>query len=75
MGSAIPLMHYTGMWAVTFRASTVPPDLTNAIGISSLGIAAISAMSFAVLAGAITTSFLDRWLSSQRAAVEASRER
>jgi len=74
MGSAIPLMHYTGMWAVTFRASATPPDLTNAIGISSLGIAAISTASFAVLAGAITTSFLDRWLSAQRAAAEASKK-
>jgi diguanylate cyclase (GGDEF)-like protein/PAS domain S-box-containing protein len=74
MGSAIPLMHFTGMWAVTFRASAVAPDLTNAVGISSLGIAAISATSFAVLAGAITTSFLDRWLSVQRAAAEASQK-
>ncbi len=24
MGSAIPLMHYTGMWAVRFRASDTP---------------------------------------------------
>jgi diguanylate cyclase (GGDEF)-like protein/PAS domain S-box-containing protein len=74
MGSAIPLMHYTGMWAVTFHSSAVPPDLTNAVGISSLGIAAISAMSFAVLAGAITTSFVDRFLAAQRAAAEASRK-
>ena len=74
MGSAISLMHYTGMWAVTFHTSAVPPDLTNAVGISSLGIAAISAMSFAVLAGAITTSFLDRFLTSQHAAAEASRK-
>src|SRR4029077_10987360 len=28
MGSAIPLMHYTGMWAATFQPSTVPPDLS-----------------------------------------------
>ncbi len=74
MGTAIPLMHFTGMWAVTFHFSAVPPDLTNAVGISSLGIAAISAMSFAVLAGAITTSFLDRFLATQRAAAEASRK-
>lgn len=74
MGSAIPLMHYTGMWGVTFRSSAIPPDLSDAMGISSLGIAAISAMSFAVLAGAITTSFLDRWLSAQRAAAEASQK-
>jgi diguanylate cyclase (GGDEF)-like protein/PAS domain S-box-containing protein len=74
MGTAIPLMHFTGMWAVTFFSCPVPPDLTNAMGISSLGIAAISAMSFAVLAGAITTSFLDRFLATQRAAAEASRK-
>jgi diguanylate cyclase (GGDEF)-like protein/PAS domain S-box-containing protein len=74
MGSAIPLMHFTGMWAVTFHPSSTVPDLTNALGISSLGIAAISATSFAVLAGAITTSLLDRFLATQRAIAEASRK-
>jgi NO-binding membrane sensor protein with MHYT domain len=29
MGSAISLMHYTGMWAATFRASGVSPDLAT----------------------------------------------
>jgi diguanylate cyclase (GGDEF)-like protein/PAS domain S-box-containing protein len=74
MGSAIPLMHYTGMWAVQFRFSGIAPDPGNAMSISWLGIAAISAISFAVLAGAIATSVLDRLLGAQRAVVEASRK-
>jgi diguanylate cyclase (GGDEF)-like protein/PAS domain S-box-containing protein len=74
MGSAIPLMHYTGMWAVQFHFSAIAPDPGNAISISWLGIAAISATSFAVLAGAIATSVLGRLLGAQRAVVEASRK-
>jgi diguanylate cyclase (GGDEF)-like protein/PAS domain S-box-containing protein len=60
MGSAIPLMHYTGMWAATFHPSGAAPDLTNAIGISIIGVVAISASSFFLLGGAIASSFFDR---------------
>jgi len=37
MGSAIPLMHYTGMWAVKFHASDVPFSTRFAIHTSLLG--------------------------------------
>jgi len=60
MGSAIPLMHYTGMWAANFYPSGVTPDLTHAIGISPIGVWAISASAFFVLGGAIASSFFDR---------------
>jgi diguanylate cyclase (GGDEF)-like protein/PAS domain S-box-containing protein len=75
MGSAIPLMHYTGMWAASFRASHVMPDLTNAVDISSLGIVAISATSFLVLVGVIGSAFLDRFIALHRSDLDVARER
>jgi diguanylate cyclase (GGDEF)-like protein/PAS domain S-box-containing protein len=74
MGSAIPLMHYTGMWAVRFRASDIPPEVAHSGSISTLGVVAISAVTLAVLVGVIVTSFLDRLLVAQRAVVTAARE-
>jgi len=75
MGSAIPLMHYTGMWAANFYPSGVTPDLTHAIGISPIGVWAISASAFFVLGGAIASSFFDRFIDVQRFALNISRER
>ncbi|HMC62581.1 MAG TPA: MHYT domain-containing protein, partial [Candidatus Solibacter sp.] len=37
MGSAISLMHYTGMWAATFQPSGRPLDLSHAVRISLSG--------------------------------------
>jgi diguanylate cyclase (GGDEF)-like protein/PAS domain S-box-containing protein len=75
MGSAIPLMHYTGMWAATFHPSGVVPDLTNAIGISTIGILAISASSFFVQGAAIASSFFDRFMAVQKGNLSTARER
>jgi diguanylate cyclase (GGDEF)-like protein/PAS domain S-box-containing protein len=75
MGSAIPLMHYTGMWAATFHPSSVVPDLTNAIGISTIGILAISASSFFVQGAAIASSFFDRFMAMQKGNLSTARER
>ena len=75
MGSAIPLMHYTGMWAATFHPSSVVPDLTNAIGISTIGILAISASSFFVQGAAIASSFFDRFMAVQKGNLSTARER
>jgi diguanylate cyclase (GGDEF)-like protein/PAS domain S-box-containing protein len=75
MGSAIPLMHYTGMWAATFHPSDVAPDLKYSIDISTIGVAAISACSFLALAGAIASSFLDRFVALQRTHLNIARER
>jgi diguanylate cyclase (GGDEF)-like protein/PAS domain S-box-containing protein len=74
MGSAIPLMHYTGMAAVSFSPADEMPDLSHAVGISHLGIAAISITSLLVLILAIVTAFLDRLLAAQRALLDVSRE-
>ncbi len=75
MGSAIALMHYTGMWAASFQPSIAEPDLTHAIGVSSLGVLAISASTLFVLAGAIASVFFDRFINRQRSDLIESRER
>ena len=49
LGSAIPLMHYTGMWAVRFHASNVPFSARFTVQGSSLGIVVISVTSFLVM--------------------------
>jgi diguanylate cyclase (GGDEF)-like protein/PAS domain S-box-containing protein len=74
MGSAIPLMHYTGMWAATFHPSGAASDLTHAIGISTIGIAAISGSSFFVQGAAIVSSFVDRSMALQKRGLSAIRE-
>jgi diguanylate cyclase (GGDEF)-like protein/PAS domain S-box-containing protein len=75
MGSAIPLMHYTGMRAASFRSSTIAPDLTDTIGISMIGIGAISGTTFLVLAGTIASAFFDRFLDSQKGSLRIAKER
>ncbi|HEV3306321.1 MAG TPA: diguanylate cyclase [Candidatus Sulfotelmatobacter sp.] len=74
-GSAIPMMHYTGMWAASFHATEATPDLTGAIGIPAIGVFAISAITFLVLAGAVASSFFDRFNESQGFDLNTSRER
>jgi PAS domain S-box-containing protein len=60
MGAAIPVMHYTGMAAASFTSSGMPVDLSQAIGISALGIAGIVTLTFIVLGLALLTSWVDR---------------
>jgi diguanylate cyclase (GGDEF)-like protein/PAS domain S-box-containing protein len=74
MGSAIPLMHYTGMWAVRFYASDIPFGVESTVQISSLGIVAISLTSFLMMSLAIATAFLDRMLALRTAVVNAARD-
>ena len=75
MGAAIPAMHYVGMWAVQFSprdsvAAFVRPEHT--IDIGALGLTAVVASTFMVLAIAIGTSRLDSFLSVQTAALKTS---
>ena len=72
MGSAIPVMHYTGMWSASFTPSETPIDHTYAASISSIGIVAISAGTFLTLSLVVVTAFLDRLLSTQKAVAEAA---
>ncbi|MGA7218891.1 MAG: diguanylate cyclase [Candidatus Sulfotelmatobacter sp.] len=75
MGSAILLMHYTGMWAATFHASAVASNLTRATAISNIGVVAISASCFFVLGTVIASSFFDRHLALQRSHLGLVQER
>jgi len=75
MGSAIPLMHYTGMRAASFHPSGVTPNLAHTVGISTIGVLAISTSTLFVLAGAIAFSSLDRFIDLQRLDLNTSRER
>jgi diguanylate cyclase (GGDEF)-like protein/PAS domain S-box-containing protein len=69
MGSAIPLMHYTGMWAVTFHASAVSFSISHAVPTSLLGVGVISSSSFFVLTMVMVSALLDRMLTAQREAL------
>src|SRR2546421_4163196 len=75
MGAAIPAMHYTGMAAARFAPSEAAIEVQHAFSISALGTASIAGSAFLVLALAIGTSFLDRRLSTQAAALRASEQR
>src|SRR5437016_3937560 len=65
MGAAIPVMHYTGMAAASFMPSGMPPDLSHAVSISTLGTAGIAAATFIVLGLVLLTSSLDRRFAAQ----------
>jgi PAS domain S-box-containing protein len=60
MGAAISAMHYTGMAAVSFVPSGLPPNLSHAVSISPLGNNGIAIVTFLVLGAAIVTSSVDR---------------
>ena len=76
MGAAIPIMHYTGMAAVSFSASTLDDkELAHAVSISSLGIAGIIVVTLMVLGLVLITSLLDRRFSLQALELESSEQR
>jgi PAS domain S-box-containing protein len=66
MGAAIPVMHYTGMAAASFTPSGMPPDLSHAVSISTLGTGGIAAVTFMVLGLALLTSWVDRRFTTQK---------
>ncbi|MFZ0589624.1 MAG: MHYT domain-containing protein [Bryobacteraceae bacterium] len=70
MGIAIAAMHYTGMAAARFEASSAPVDYSNAVSVSSLGMAGIVIVTFLVLGVAIFTSIIDQRLAAHRALAE-----
>lgn len=74
MGSAILLMHYTGMWAVSFRAADFPVSTHQTLHVSHLGAVAITAVTLLVLALTAATALLDRILAAQKQAREAARD-
>jgi diguanylate cyclase (GGDEF)-like protein/PAS domain S-box-containing protein len=75
IGVAIPSVHYSGMWAANFHPSGNAVNLTDAIGVSTLGVVGISASAFLVLGGAIALSFLYRFIALHRGDLDIARER
>jgi PAS domain S-box-containing protein len=75
MGAAIPVMHYTGMAAVTFTPMAMSVDLTHSVGISSLGVVGIGGVSLLILSIAIVTSLIDRRFSAQSVELYTSEQR
>ena len=75
MGGAIPVMHYTGMAAVSFVPAAGSGDLTHAVEISSLGTVGIIGVSLIVLLIAIATSLVDRRFSEHALELERSEQR
>jgi PAS domain S-box-containing protein len=65
MGTAIPVMHYTGMAAASFTHSGMPADVSHAVSISTLGTIGIAAVTWIVLGLALLTSWLDRRFAAQ----------
>jgi len=66
MGSAIPVMHYTGMAAASFTPSSVPADLSHAVSISLVGTTGIAVVTFLVLGLALLTSWVDRRFAERK---------
>jgi two-component system sensor histidine kinase/response regulator len=75
MGVAVPVMHYTGMAAVSFTSAPLLGDTSRAVSISSVGVVGISSITLMVLAFAILTSLIDRRLSSQTLELASSENR
>jgi C4-dicarboxylate-specific signal transduction histidine kinase len=63
-------MHYTGMASASFVPSAAFPDLSHAISISSLGTAAIAAVTFIALGLAVLMGAIDRRLAVQAKGLE-----
>jgi len=75
MGAAIPVMHYTGMAAVTFIPLASSSPLTYSVEISRLGDAAIIAVTLMILGLTILTSLIDRRFSAQSLELSLSEQR
>jgi two-component system sensor histidine kinase/response regulator len=65
MGAAIPLMHYTGMAAVSFRPMGMAIDMSHAVSISPLGTAGIISVTLFVLLVAVLSSIAGRHYSAR----------
>ncbi|MGA8271230.1 MAG: MHYT domain-containing protein [Candidatus Sulfotelmatobacter sp.] len=73
LGLAIPVMHYTGMAAVSFARGGPSPDLSYSVDISALANSAIIVVIFVILAFVVITSLVDRRLSAQQSKLNDER--
>jgi PAS domain S-box-containing protein len=60
MGTAISIMHYTGMAAATFTVSAAVPNLSFAVRLTTLGTVAIVTVVVILLVGTVITTLVDR---------------
>jgi len=60
LGTAIWVMHYTGMASASFVKSDMPPDLSHAVSISILQALGIGAVAVMVLVAVLVTTVVDR---------------
>jgi PAS domain S-box-containing protein len=72
MGLAIPVMHYTGMAAVTYSAASLEAAPPGCVRVTALGTFAIALISILVLASASVFAILDRRFSGQNRRLEFS---
>jgi PAS domain S-box-containing protein len=70
MGAAIPVMHYTGMAAVSFMPMASSGNMNHSVGISSLGAVVIGVATVLVLGLTILTSLIDRRFSAHASQVQ-----
>jgi diguanylate cyclase (GGDEF)-like protein/PAS domain S-box-containing protein len=75
MGAAIPLTHYTGMWAATFYHSMTVPDHRGTLGTSTIGVVAVGVTSFVISGITIASSVFDRFLSHQKGDLSIAQDR
>ncbi|HVW10552.1 MAG TPA: MHYT domain-containing protein [Bryobacteraceae bacterium] len=75
MGLAIPVMHYTGMAAVSFVPMPEPVDLSHSVSVTALGGVGVVAIALTVLSLAILTSLVDRRFSAQAMELLRSEQR
>jgi two-component system sensor histidine kinase/response regulator len=76
MGLAIPIMHYVGMAAVTFHAtSLMNVDPANTISMTDLSIAGVVIGTITLLGVVLLTATLDRRFSLQNLQLQMSEER
>jgi len=75
MGLAIPVMHYTGMAAVSFTPLTGTIDLSHAVDISTLANSGIVVVTLVFIGLALLTSVVDRRLTAQADQLALSEQR
>jgi PAS domain S-box-containing protein len=75
MGLAIPVMHYTGMAAASFKAASAVPDLSHAASITTLGTAGITIVTLMILSLAVLTSIFDRRFFAQGLELRSAEQR
>lgn len=75
MGLAIPVMHYTGMAAVSFAPMSDAIDISHAVSVTALGGVGVVAIALTVLSLAILTSLVDRRFSAQAMELLQSEQR